>query len=119
MMHSRPWAPILLSILRCKRLFSCLQSYCAHHRCRIGPSEFDISGSLRTWSVLDKLQNIRVSTLVINGKDDEAQNVCVEPFEALIPRGFVTRREFLDSSHMPFWEEQEAYLEVVSDFLKK
>ena len=84
----------------------------------MGASEFDVSGSLKTWSVLDKLQNIRVPTLVMNGKEDEAQNVCVEPFETLIPKGFVVRKEFSGSSHMPFWEEQEAYLDVVSEFFK-
>ena len=85
----------------------------------MGASEFDVSGSLKTWSVLDKLQNIKVPTLVMNGKEDEAQNVCVEPFESLIPKGLVVRREFSNSSHMPFWEEQEEYLTAVSDFLKK
>ena len=88
-------------------------------QCRIGPSEFDITGTLRTWSVVDKLQNIKVPTLVLSGKHDEAQDVCVDPFEINIPAGLVTRKKFLESSHMPFWEEPEAYFEAVTNFLQK
>ena len=58
-------------------------------------------------------------TLVVNGKDDEAQDVCVDPFETLIPKGLVRRKKFMDSSHMPFWEEPDAYFEAISEFLKK
>lgn len=84
----------------------------------MGASEFNVSGTLKTWSVLDKLHKIRVPTLVMNGEEDEAQDVCVEPFERLIPKGLVVRKKFSGSSHMPFWEEQEAYLRVVSNFLQ-
>lgn len=51
----------------------------------------------------------------MNGKDDEAQDVCVLPFvEGIKGAKWV---KFMKSSHMPFFEETEHYMEVVSRFL--
>lgn len=83
-------------------------------RRRNGPSEFFISGTLKHWSVIDEVHNIIVSTLLINGKYDEAQDSVVEPFLA-IPN--VKWHRFAESSHSPQFEEMEGFLEVVSNFL--
>jgi proline-specific peptidase len=37
-----------------------------------GPSEFHVVGTLREWSVVDRLGEIRVPTLVVSGEHDEA-----------------------------------------------
>lgn len=50
--------------------------------CRNGPSEFNVTGSLRTWSVVDEVHKIDVPTLVTNGAKDEARDSVVEPFVA-------------------------------------
>ncbi|KAF9816984.1 hypothetical protein IEO21_03749 [Rhodonia placenta] len=81
----------------------------------IGPSEFNITGSLRTWSVVDKLHDITSPTLVINGQDDEAHDVGNWPFFTQIPR--VKWVKFAQSAHMTFFEEPERYKEVVGEFL--
>lgn len=88
-------------------------------RVRLGPSEFDITGTLKNWSVIDKLSNIKVPTLLVNGAEDEAQDVCVAPFQKVIGEELVKWVKFEKSSHVPFWEEQEAYLKTVSEFLKE
>lgn len=52
----------------------------AHGVCRYGPSELYISGSLRDWTCIPLLDAITAPTLLINGSDDEAQDVAMQPF---------------------------------------
>lgn len=85
--------------------------------CRIGPSEFNIKGTLKTWTVVDDLHKISVQTLLINGRYEDAQDVAVAPFFEKIPK--VKWVQFAESSHMPFFEEKERYLQVVGDFLAR
>lgn len=80
-----------------------------------GPTEFHVIGSLRDWSVIERLERIQVPTLLISGRHDEATPACVEPFERLIPN--VRWRIFEDSSHMPHVEEREACMATVAVFL--
>lgn len=51
-----------------------------------GPDEFIIAGSLKTWSIIDELHKINATTLLINGRYDEAQDSAVEPFFQHIPK---------------------------------
>jgi hypothetical protein len=83
---------------------------------RIGPSEFTITGTLKSWSCLDQIHTITAPTLLTNGVMDEAQDVCVSPFFQRIPH--VKWAQF-SQRHMPFLEEenQARYLQVVADFL--
>ena len=80
-----------------------------------GPSEFHSIGSLKGWSVIDRLPRIDVPTLVISGQHDEAAPVAVRPFFDLIPD--VRWRIFAESSHLPHVEETERFLSVVRRFL--
>ncbi|KAJ8125149.1 hypothetical protein O1611_g8492 [Lasiodiplodia mahajangana] len=45
-----------------------------------GPSELYVSGSLRDWTCIPELGNINATTLLINGAQDEAQDVAMRPF---------------------------------------
>lgn len=81
-----------------------------------GPSEFHVSGSLRNWSIDDRLSAIDTPTLVINGRYDEATDETVRPFVEQI-RGARWVR-FEESSHMPHLEEPTRFLEVVGGFLE-
>jgi pimeloyl-ACP methyl ester carboxylesterase len=47
---------------------------------RNGSSEFNNAGSLKTWSVIDKLDAINVPTLITNGDHDEAADSVLAPF---------------------------------------
>jgi len=80
-----------------------------------GPNEFFCVGTLRDWSVVDRLPMISVPTLLISGRHDEATPATVQPF---FDHMLDVRWEiFEDSSHMPFVEEPERYREVVEAFL--
>ncbi|EKM55974.1 uncharacterized protein PHACADRAFT_256971 [Phanerochaete carnosa HHB-10118-sp] len=81
----------------------------------VGPSEFHITGSLKHWDITPELHKINVPTLVINGKDDEATDEVVKALFWNIPNA--RWYTFSNSSHMPFWEEREAYMRFVAEFL--
>ncbi|MFZ1063082.1 MAG: proline iminopeptidase-family hydrolase [Acidimicrobiales bacterium] len=80
-----------------------------------GPNEFHCVGTLRDWTIEDRAHRIIVPTLLLSGRFDEATPRTVQPFHEAI-RG--SRWEiFESSSHMPFIEETERYLDVVGTFL--
>ncbi|WP_421592262.1 proline iminopeptidase-family hydrolase [Shinella sp. M27] len=82
-----------------------------------GPNEFHVIGTLKTWSVIDRLPSIDVPTLIISGRYDEATPATVQPFKDGIKGA---RWEiFEQSSHMPHVEEQEDCMRVVGDFLNQ
>lgn len=80
-----------------------------------GPSEFCATGLLRDWDITDRLAEIRVPTLVLAGRFDEATPALAETIHRGIPGS--ERVIFEESAHFPHIEETERYLEVVSDFL--
>ena len=82
-----------------------------------GPSEFHVVGSLKEWSVVDRLGGIAVPTLVVAGAYDEAKPIVWQPFVDHIPD--VRSHVFAHSSHMPHVEEPEAFTEVVGTFLRE
>ena len=98
-------------------LFSLTYSRSHSHsrRPRLGASEFSITGPLKTWNIISELHKIAVPTLLINGRYDEATDAVVAPMFAHIPQ--VRWYTFGESSHLPIWEEPEAYLKFVADFL--
>jgi L-proline amide hydrolase len=80
-----------------------------------GPSEFHVIGTLKTWSIIDRLDRIAVPTLLVSGRHDEATEACVKPFAEKIPD--VRWTIFENSSHMPHVEEKDACLRAVAGFL--
>jgi len=80
-----------------------------------GPNEFHCVGTLKDWTIEERAHRIAVPTLLLSGRYDEATPRTVQPFYEAI-RG--ARWEiFESSSHMPFIEERERFLEVVDAFL--
>jgi L-proline amide hydrolase len=75
-----------------------------------------VIGSLRDWTVIDRLAGIEVPTLVVAGEHDEARPEVWRPFVERIPD--VRSHVFADSSHMPHVEEPEEFRRVVGDFLR-
>ena len=80
-----------------------------------GPSEFHVIGTLKPWSIIDRLGRIQVPTLLISGRYDEATPAVVQPFADRIKE--VRWTIFENSSHMPHVEETKRCLKVVGDFL--
>lgn len=80
-----------------------------------GAEEFHPSGNLRDFTVVPLLQYIKVPTLLINGRYDEAQDSVTQPYFDGIEK--VKWVRMMESSHSPQWEEPELFLEVVGGFL--
>ncbi|KZT22310.1 proline-specific peptidase [Neolentinus lepideus HHB14362 ss-1] len=80
-----------------------------------GPSEFCITGTIKTWSIIDQLDGLAYTTLLINGVEDEATDTVVKPFFERMPR--VKWIQFAQSTHQPFWEERKRYMDIVGSFL--
>jgi L-proline amide hydrolase len=80
-----------------------------------GPSEFHVVGSLKTWSIVDRLDRIAVPVLLISGRHDEATPATVQPYADRIPD--VRWTIFEKSSHQPHFEETEGCMRLVEEFL--
>lgn len=80
-----------------------------------GPNEFHTVGTLKDWSIIDRLPLITAPTLVVSGAYDEATPATVAPFLDLIPDS--RWQLFHESSHLPHVEETVRYLTVVGEFL--
>ncbi|EIW57647.1 proline-specific peptidase [Trametes versicolor FP-101664 SS1] len=76
----------------------------------------DKAPMLHGWTIIDRLHLIKVPTLVINGRYDIAQDWVIKPFAYNIPNS--TWITFEASSHTPFWEERERFMQVVGEFLQ-
>ncbi|KAJ6571833.1 proline-specific peptidase [Mycena capillaripes] len=105
----QPWPDVLIEA------FAAVAQDPTVYSTMIGSSEFNITGSLRNWTVIDGLQKIPAPTLIINGKYNQAQDIAVLPFYEGISK--VKWVQFARSSHTPIFEEKERYLEVIGSFL--
>jgi L-proline amide hydrolase len=82
-----------------------------------GPSEFHVVGSIRDWQSKDRLHEIRVPTLIVSGRHDEATPALQEALRhGIVDSEWVM---FEGSSHMPHVEERERYMHVVGEWLRR
>jgi L-proline amide hydrolase len=81
-----------------------------------GPSEFHVVGTLREWSVVDRLGEIGVPTLVVSGEHDEA----TPAINRTVAEGVAGARSvILDGcSHMAHVERTEDYLALLDEFFR-
>jgi proline-specific peptidase len=82
-----------------------------------GPSEFFVTGTLKTWDISKRLGEIRVPTLVLGGRYDE-----VTPAVTTALHGGIAESEYMifeNSAHMPHLEETEAYVNTLTAFLDR
>ncbi|KAG5642146.1 hypothetical protein DXG03_003576 [Asterophora parasitica] len=115
------------------KFFAALREFHAVHGCTIKPfppeylytleQVFGPDGDptvasapiLEDWSIIDRLHLIRVPTFVINGRKDISQDFVVKPFfDGIQKVKWVTLE---NSSHCPFFEERDRYIQLVGDFL--
>ncbi|WP_058546499.1 proline iminopeptidase-family hydrolase [Pseudomonas fluorescens] len=80
-----------------------------------GPTEFHVIGSMKDWSITDRLPRIKVPTLLISGRYDEATPLVVKPYVDHVPD--IRWALFEHSSHMPHIEERMACMGTVVSFL--
>jgi L-proline amide hydrolase len=82
-----------------------------------GPNEFHIVGTLRDWTIVDRVHGITVPTLVAAGEDDEATPATWRPFAELIPDA--TSHVFPGGSHCVHLEQPEEFRRVVGEFFAR
>jgi proline iminopeptidase len=80
-----------------------------------GPNEFVIIGNLKDWDITARLPEIKVPTLVTVGRYDEVTPKVAET----IHRGIKGSKliVFENSAHLSMWDEEEAHLKAVKDFI--
>lgn len=81
----------------------------------MGEDPDEVTGTLRGWTVTDRLAGIAVPTLVLGGEYDELNATARQPFLDLIPdvRGHV----FAGASHVAFSETPAEFRDVTEAFL--
>lgn len=80
-----------------------------------GPSEFHVTGKLKEWTIVDRLGEIEIPTLITSGRHDEATPLIAKTVHDGIPNSKWVI--FEHSSHMAHAEERERYMQVLSTFL--
>jgi proline iminopeptidase len=82
-----------------------------------GPSEFTITGTLKSYDVTPLLGTIKVPTLYTVGEFDEADPPTIRRFASLTPGAAV--EVIPGAAHITTWDNPEAMLRVVRRFLRK
>jgi len=82
-----------------------------------GPNEFLYTGNLKDWNRIPDMHRITVPTLVLVGMHDELTPACALRMHNVLPNSEL--HVFKNSSHMPLYEEPEAYFGVLTDFLAR
>ncbi|ETS77147.1 hypothetical protein PFICI_11021 [Pestalotiopsis fici W106-1] len=82
-----------------------------------GPSEFVVVGTaFKDWEGYKLFgPDIEVPTLLINGTNDEVQNLCFEPWFRTIPK--VKWVTIEGASHMSHWEQRGRFVQLCGEFL--
>nr|MDP9167152.1 alpha/beta hydrolase [Actinomycetota bacterium] len=80
-----------------------------------GPNEFHVVGTLRTWTIVDRLDSIAVPTLVVAGEFDEATPATWAPYVERIPDA--RRHVFDGASHCSHLEQPAEFRAVIASFL--
>lgn len=80
-----------------------------------GPNEFHVIGTLRDWSIIERLPAITAPVLVVAGEFDEATPATWQPYVDHIAD--VRSHVFPDSSHCTHLEKPEEFRAVIAAFL--
>ena len=81
-----------------------------------GPSEFTISGTLKTYDVTHLLPTIKVPTLYTVGQFDEADPPTIRRFASLTPGATV--EVIPGAAHITTWDAPDAMISAVRAFLR-
>lgn len=104
-----PWPPEV------RRTFDAMDADPTVYHAMNGPTEFHVIGSMKEWTIIDRLEQIQIPVLLISGRYDEATPEVVQPFmDHIVGARWVI---FDASSHMPHVEERDLCMKTVSDFL--
>jgi L-proline amide hydrolase len=100
-----------------RRSFDFIERHGVVYRTMNGPSEFHVTGTLREWSVVDRLGEIDVPTLVVTGEHDEATPAINHTVAEGIPGADSVILS--DASHMAHVERTDDYLRLLDRSLSR
>jgi proline-specific peptidase len=80
-----------------------------------GPSEFTVTGTLKTWSVMDRLHEITVPALLVGGRYDECTPGHLAEMHGHMKGSQLATIE--DASHLCFAEQPQVFNALVNEFL--
>ena len=80
-----------------------------------GPSEFTVTGTLKSWDVTDRLGEIEVPTLLVGGRYDECTPGHLAEMHQRIAGSQLAIIE--DASHLCFSEQPATFNDLVNEFL--
>jgi proline iminopeptidase len=81
-----------------------------------GPNEFTIVGNIKDIDFTPDLRRISVPTLLIHGRYDEVTPAVGERIHRALPGSRL--HIFPRSSHVSFWEERPAYMQLAAEFMR-
>ncbi len=82
-----------------------------------GPREFTVTGTLKTWDVMDRLGEIAVPALLVGGRYDECRPAHLEEMHRRISGSELAIIE--DASHLCFAEQPQEFTALVNSFLDR
>jgi len=109
--RTEPWPDCVL------RSFQFIAEHGVVYRTMNGPSEFHVTGNMRDWSVVERLPEIRVPTLVVTGEHDEATPAINKTVADGIPGAESVI--YPGASHMAHVEDTEGYVRLLDEFLSR
>lgn len=80
-----------------------------------GPNEFTYTGNMKNWNRVPDMHRIATPSLILVGEYDELTPACSAKMHQALPDAQI--HVFKNCSHMPFFEEPEAYFAVLEAFL--
>jgi proline iminopeptidase len=81
-----------------------------------GPNEFTYTGNIRDWTLIPRLPDLRIPCLVLCGEHDELPVACSARIHDALPDSRL--KIFAGCSHMPFYEDPQAYFPFLRSFLE-
>jgi proline-specific peptidase len=82
-----------------------------------GPSEFTVTGTLKTWDIMDRLGEIEVPALLVGGRYDECRPAHLEEMHRRIAGSQLAIIE--NASHLCFAERPDEFTGLVNSFLDR
>lgn len=82
-----------------------------------GPNEFLYTGNMAEWNRIPDMNKIEVPCLITTGQHDELTPACARRMHEALPNSEI--QVFPNSSHMPFFEEPQAYYPALLKFLER
>jgi proline-specific peptidase len=109
--RAEPWPECVL------RSFQFMAEHGVVYHTMNGPSEFHVTGNLRNWSVIERLPEISVPTLVVTGEHDEATPAINRTVTEGIPGAESVI--YPGASHMAHVEDTAGYVRLLDGFLSR